>query len=1338
MSGNVNVKNGERAKTNAGAGPALEGYFYQLDVSILTALELLLARKQSRSLILEPATQEDLESDVEGCPGALVESIELNAYHLVVQCKLRNTGAWKVADLSRLLRHGRHRQCAAKRLENPEIRYLLVTNTDVEASAHHLCIHDVGEWPRSEAIPPSIAKHLPDTALGRLAILSVLDAEKVGMRIERLLADRFHVPRVRHADCRKALWDEALLRMRGAGDGMWTREDLERVIDAHGGFIGESRDLADFVPPTNWDHLKQKLSDQHAVIIAGPSGTGKTRTAKALIAWLRNDIRDVEVVYIGGGGPEKVAQEKRRPVVFEIEDPWGKFRLEPGSAPWNDTIEGLLRGAGPERKFVITSRSDVLRESSPKHLHRWIVKLEPENYRNRERARLFKLQVERLPRELQSLVRQHRKRAIEALETPLEMERYFAALSEGFFDGEFEEQYIRRCTDEAHQGSIERSIVQNVRGRQDWRWAAVVWGLFKARERQSFSLLPTIQARLTERDPEFEDGLIPYVQFLIGGQHLRQSEATVFYRHPRVELGLEQALNEKPELASRALRYLVEAFVSIDTNPGQDWGAESAAHLVEAVRQQPFLKARFGAGAQESLDRWIQQRLAVPAQSFADDLRLAAAVGSTSCLAAELARWLLNSDEIPGVGAFDSWAQPAISVEWQESVRADGATKSICEAFIRFMLPMDHSNLIYRCEFVDAIQKLAPDLAPAFREAAISIVHDGYNSNAETIAYGALFDIEGFEAVISACLDVEASVRMPLFDEEWLAFTNGEYDATEEHVVERGAEQGHTAGVLLSAYVGKRRRIDSWERLRDHGGVADLLSHWIGDIDQDATDEELLALARLVRKTPNEVQFWELADRYWREVFGGALWNCMLDGGEDVESLAAMVNTFALHLTEEIPVLAQRLQAGGHSDRVLAIAAHLAAATAKLSQNEDKAARREIAQLALEQLANAVPEPLAEAVRRIAEITPTCPSAAVIEFLQSMNAGRDKVLKFAQARVLAAGAVDTSRLLEELLDPVRDSEQEIHLNLSALELAIRHNVWSVAESSLGHRFAAVRERALNALAARASGQLSPSLLGLAADKGRNVRRALFKIVNERRHAEHVDALVTLAADTWTPVEFYPEELMTYPIARSAAATLHEMAMFAAPHVTRIAEIALRSDDLELAQSLFEVMLESGAEEGRQRVMRVALQTGSPPYHRLAARALFSQAHLIDEKLVAQIPVARLERASPAVALPLACLVAARAASSQVREAQRALAARPRRRALLVPMYLCMAGRRNVDSQELRELLPGEVSKELMSAARGDVKLPRNALDALGDVGIVEAIIREFSQFFRSSTDEQVS
>jgi hypothetical protein len=56
----------------SGGGPSLEGYFYQVDVSVWAALDLLLAKKLAQQLVLEPASKEDLEATLaENEPGRL-------------------------------------------------------------------------------------------------------------------------------------------------------------------------------------------------------------------------------------------------------------------------------------------------------------------------------------------------------------------------------------------------------------------------------------------------------------------------------------------------------------------------------------------------------------------------------------------------------------------------------------------------------------------------------------------------------------------------------------------------------------------------------------------------------------------------------------------------------------------------------------------------------------------------------------------------------------------------------------------------------------------------------------------------------------------------------------------------------------------------------------------------------------------------------------------------------------------------------------------------------------------------------------------------------------------
>lgn len=213
----------------SGGGASLDGYFYQVDVSIWAALDLLLAKKLAQQLVLEPASKEDLEATLaHDEPGRLAAKVDINASTLlVVQAKLRNTGPWKVGELTSLLQHG---------------------------------------------------------------------------------ADR---------------------------------------------------------PPAN-----------------------------VLLGELRAEMPGITPVHILHGPEEVRADNHAEPVVFVIEDPWGKYRLEPRSQPWNDEIDKLLATANGNRRFIITSRSDVLAESHTRKLNKkWNVSLEAENYGLKERERLFEYRL---------------------------------------------------------------------------------------------------------------------------------------------------------------------------------------------------------------------------------------------------------------------------------------------------------------------------------------------------------------------------------------------------------------------------------------------------------------------------------------------------------------------------------------------------------------------------------------------------------------------------------------------------------------------------------------------------------------------------------------------------------------------------------------------------------------------------------------------------------------------------------------------------------------------------------------------------------------------------------
>jgi hypothetical protein len=136
--------------------------------------------KQARQLILKPATQEDLETDLEEFePGVVTGSAPVASYKLVVQAKLRTGDAWTVANIKALLRHGKRRTSVRERLKDPSVHYLLVTSAPLNGGTKNLQIAQAGVWPKASKMPAAIKNALLPGSSGRIAIIGSKDEERL-------------------------------------------------------------------------------------------------------------------------------------------------------------------------------------------------------------------------------------------------------------------------------------------------------------------------------------------------------------------------------------------------------------------------------------------------------------------------------------------------------------------------------------------------------------------------------------------------------------------------------------------------------------------------------------------------------------------------------------------------------------------------------------------------------------------------------------------------------------------------------------------------------------------------------------------------------------------------------------------------------------------------------------------------------------------------------------------------------------------------------------------------------------------------------------------------------
>lgn len=481
-----------------GGGDAAAGLDYQVDVSIWLALDLVLAKRVTDKLELEPPTEEDLEADLApDDPEAVVSGADLaianKAYRLVVQAKLRTTDPWRVSDVERLLHHGKKRDSAAVRLKDPAVRYLLVTSAAVSGGATSLRVRSPGVWP-AKPLPATIAKNLPKDAAGRVAILSNYEPEWLESRIKEQLTGTLRIPVPNWRACFEDLRAGAYSRVKRRGTNVWTRDDLAAIIVKHEGYLASSPALDDYVKPTNWEALRRKLRRQHAALIIGRSGTGKT---------LATDMLYEELSAPSGPFPGlkrkriRMPEEIRHydapgPVMFDIEDPFGRYTFDEAGRPWLDQLPDFLAKArdNPNWIVVATSRLDVgVATQILDKVEPWAFSLEASDYGEPERRRLYGKKIERLRQtRLRQLALASMKNVLAELSTPLEIQKFFDALRlvEPADVDKNPDKVIRDAIRKAHENAIELTISQQVTTRREWKAAAVLWGLLLDRQTISF------------------------------------------------------------------------------------------------------------------------------------------------------------------------------------------------------------------------------------------------------------------------------------------------------------------------------------------------------------------------------------------------------------------------------------------------------------------------------------------------------------------------------------------------------------------------------------------------------------------------------------------------------------------------------------------------------------------------------------------------------------------------------------------------------------------------------------------------------------------------------------
>jgi hypothetical protein len=873
----------------------LLGYDYQVDVSVWLLLDLVLARRVADEVLVEPEhSLEDLQVAVD--PDQAEGRAGLRLGPCIWQIQVKHRGShWSPAPFADLLFGDVQGPAARKRkfqrennkpvsdrpkldpqrrpppielLLDPDHRYLLVTSAQASALEPHL-VTQPGIEPGARELEERLAEVLDEeqrvdcytdlTAqelASRIAVLDQVTLEVLHARIDKLLRDAAHVPMEYRVAARRALEAEVWGRMRGERTDPITRGRMEQVVREHGGHLARDRRLAEFIEPVGFDSFRERLQRQHAVLLLGAPGVGKTTCALALCDELRMAAEPFRVVEIAAAEQLHVLREPTNgPTVFLLHDPWGRFTDDDSYLDAYELLEELRR-VSPERRLVITSPLVVYRqavnERDDLRLQHLVVRLRPRAYDEPRRLQMLQRMTSGQPEIARTWLDQEGARLAARLRLPLELHVAATTLRSTWSEDPqaWPSPWVL-IHDSRHEAITDR-LVKELTDRSTY--ASVEAFLLVALLRQE-GVLHEIRVRKLQRLQP--DRIRPHnlLQWLRNRGSLRE-QGGGWRMHPLEVQALEQVAFRSPPAATQPDEYVPDLITQLMQKEQEAlayaiWVASSGddEELKPPDRERLLQLLRRECGTASS------------AEAVRAAVRLLAERGDRNQPVEMLLEALQLESAKPRRGyrwdrPAPAWMPPSMwSEEDYARVSSSDLARQAVTAYFRYVFGDHPATELDYALILPFLKRLDWDLAPAFRD-ALPRVLEPWCEGVEVIVRGAVSDEsppwdELIQRVLTAYQEAE---------ESWAANESAENDSGSEawieHVIDAAVDLRHAMQKALRYLVTERRLREGWGFLQGRSERF-LLQAWAGSFQSEVgdLDERNALVAACLPEAPTEL--WE-------------------------------------------------------------------------------------------------------------------------------------------------------------------------------------------------------------------------------------------------------------------------------------------------------------------------------------------------------------------------------------------------------------------------------------------------------------------------------------------------
>ncbi|ESQ88056.1 hypothetical protein ABAC460_17845 [Asticcacaulis sp. AC460] len=832
-----------------GANPSYRGYDYQKLVTVWIALELMWGDgATTQEIIVEPASHDDVKARLDVPAEDADAHINIGSVELHVQIKFKGAGHWSAKEFAAVVndkeKAGSRGPAVRERaksllLKNPNRRYLFITNTSVDAALAAGRVATPAGRPLPTFLPTSLnLRNDADKSslAGRFAIIELLTPTEVLTRIGKLLTHQLHLPSHKIGEAVERLKKLVEDRFLEVPDPL-RKTDIAKVVEGLGGLPHPDADLAHYIQPKSREDVDRALASYNSVLLIGPSGYGKSLTAKSLAYDRRIATPPFEVIRETSGiAAIEEALAKAGRFFFYLDDPWGQTGLNrEEAARWTRHLPALLRKASPDKQFVITSRTEVFRlamDGNPAPIWTDIsVTIDDEAYDERTRREILEGKLLDAASWQRDLAREHEVRVLDTLRSPMELDGFTRQLKL-LARPEFAD--VSQLIDRAQTEGRKQVVSDQVRGFGDpgLRGAAVLWALMRFSRDVAPGRLRSLR-RAIERVGLPDIHLDELAAYMAPTQFTSREDGS-YNAHGKVIEALEALLNNSPRIVENTFNAAARAILNL-IGSGAEWHDE-LYRLVSGAKALEHSGVELDADVLDTIDKLLIHALFIPdltPAQFRKAWQAANWHNSGRSALGRLVHWLERGapkKDKKGGFADLGWRPPPVSDSDRSDILAADPDGKLLKGFVAHVLPASSQD--YDAEqFLPWLKPFGVDLMEAFLEAGNEVANTPtFIMSADTISQGALiWESTPYQQVWTQFEELESAVDIVLTAnrENRRKALQGELDfAVQLRILDENDEAGPAPRHFGKGYVRGRRQREGFEWVKTHVRPDEIIPLW--------------------------------------------------------------------------------------------------------------------------------------------------------------------------------------------------------------------------------------------------------------------------------------------------------------------------------------------------------------------------------------------------------------------------------------------------------------------------------------------------------------------------------